>query len=93
MTTTIHEPDTLFSGLSARQRQCFKNSIRHEFALQAGANPSQLAALKALEKGFNAHFPSYSPNPEGTLEVTYQGVTDTSVTATVHTDGTLRVRA
>lgn len=84
---------SLFAGMTAVQRQSFKDTFRRHTAAEAGANDAQLAALQALEKGFNSHFPAYKPHADGSLQVTYSSLPAATVTALVRPDGTLQVQA
>lgn len=59
--------------------------------MEAGANQAQVAALRALEKGFDTHFPVYAARPEGHVHVTYRSPDTGTVTALIELDGTTRV--
>ncbi|MFK4299176.1 hypothetical protein ABH924_004357 [Arthrobacter sp. GAS37] len=80
------------SILATLRHPQFKNTYRRACALEAGANPAQLAALALLEHRYDNHYPEYATGPDGSITATYTRPDTAPVTACVRADGTTRIR-
>jgi hypothetical protein len=83
---------SVLGALGPEARTRFKRTYRRSCAIEAGANPVQLAALALLEPGYDKHYPEYANGHDGTIIATYSHPDTGTTTAEIYADGTIRIR-